>query len=55
MPHLVKSFRGNVSTVPPENALVEAELDALGSAASHVEELVLVAQLLECGIREQRL
>ena len=44
MPHLVKPFRGNVGTVLPEDGLVEAELD----------ELVLVAQLLECGIREQR-
>jgi len=40
MPHLVKPFRGNVGTVLPEDGLVEAELD----------ELVLVAQLLECGI-----
>ncbi len=35
MPHLVKSFWGNVSTVLPEDGLVEAELD----------ELVFVAQL----------
>ena len=44
MSHLVKPFRGNVGTVLPEDGLVETELD----------ELVLVAQLLECGIREQR-
>ena len=44
MPHLVKPFWGNVGTVLPEDGLVEAELD----------ELVLVAQFLECGIREQR-
>ena len=54
MSHLVKPFRGNVGTVLQEDGLVETELDALGFAASLVEELVLVAQLLECGIREQR-
>ena len=44
MAHLVMPFWGNVSTVLPEDGLVEAELD----------ELVLVAQLFECGIQEQR-
>lgn len=44
MPHLVKSFWGNVGTVLPENGLVETELD----------ELVLVAQFLESVILVQK-
>lgn len=44
LPHFIEPFGGDVGTVLPEDGLVETELD----------ELFLVAQLLESGIDEQR-